>query len=275
MKTSITILIFLLLTQLHAQVPKVIHANERQAVAIFFPNQIRQAVVGSPDFTFSYNKENPQHVGLLQGIKGVRSNLLVITNTDEVFSYSLHYKKELDTLNYFVMSYERVGLEKPMVMIYPKIDSSKPIDTIISPTIQTKQSYREEYFKRFSNYHLNHNKNKLKRKRKKGVVLKLNDLIYDRTEVYALIEIKNKSGIDFEMDYLKMFKVNGTKRRKSSFQKLVLSPIYMYDLPKIIKAGERRDFVLTFPKVTFGDKEKLLLELKEKRGNRILQLINN
>ena len=108
------LLSILILGQTSAQELKTIGTNEREVVALFFPDEIRQAVVGSPNFTFSYNKENPQHVGLLQGVKGSESNLLVITATDEVYAYKLKYLNNLDTLNYFIPRNERIGFESPL-----------------------------------------------------------------------------------------------------------------------------------------------------------------
>lgn len=275
MKTILFIFSILLLGQIRAQDLNTIGANERQVVALFFPDEIRQAVVGSSDFTFSYNKENPQHVGLLQGVKGTESNLLVITASDEVFCYVLKYSRTLDTLTYFIPRKERIGLKKPFIISPIKNDVTIKIDSPSTKSSQTDSQNRLAYYKKFSKFHLRHNGNSLQRKRKKGMVLRLKDVIYDRTEVYVLIEIKNKSGIDFEMDYLKLFKVNGNKRKKSSYQKIEMKTIYEHNLPKIIRKGESRDFVLTVPKFTFGDTEKLLLELKEYRGNRILQLIHD
>ncbi len=267
------IISMLFLGVINAQELKTLFTNENNAVALFFPDEIQQAVVGSPNFTFSYNKENPQHVGLLQGVKGTDSNLLVITSSDEVFSYILKYRKSLDTLTHFVGKQERIGLEKSVSITALKNRMLVKTNPVFSQPSKVDSNYRVQYFEKFSSYHLKHNQNSLKKKRKKGVVMCLKDLVYDRTEVYAIIEIKNRSKIDFEIDYLKMFKVNGNRRRKSSYQKIEMKPIYRHNPPKIIEEGESRTFVLTTPKFTFGDKEKLLLELKETRGNRLLQLV--
>ncbi len=272
MKNTLFLFSIMIFAQTNAQDLRTISTNEREVVALFFPNEIRQAVVGSPNFTFSYNEEHPQHVGLLQGVKGSESNLLVITSTDEVYAYKLKYLNVLDTLNYFIPSNERIGFECPLFTPTSKSSASVLKDFVTMKTPQTDSPNRFEYFKKFSEFHLKHNRNSLKRKRKKGVVLHLKDLIYDRTEVFVLVEVKNRSGIDFELDYLKIYKVNGNKRKKSSYQKIEIEPVYRYSLPKIIKDGESREFVLAVPKFTFGDQEKLLLELKEHRGNRILQL---
>ena len=274
MKTIVIIISIFSLVQLNAQGLKTIYTNENKAVALFFPDEIQQAVVGSPNFTFSYNKENPQHIGLLQGVNGTDSNLLVITSSDEVFSYILKYRKSFDTITHFIAKQERIGLEKPVSITVLENKATIKSD---SPRTKSSQTYLHnplEYYKKFSKFQLRHNRNSLQRKRKNAIILRLKDLIYDRTEVYAIIEINNKSGIDFEMDYLKLFKVNGNKRKKSSYQKIELKPIYKHNLPKIIKVGESQSFILVVPKFTMGDSERILAELKERNGGRGININN-
>jgi hypothetical protein len=99
-------------------------------------------------------------------------------------------------------------------------------------------------------------------------------LVYDRSEVYAIIEIENRSEIDFEVDYLKIFEVNGNKKRKSSYQKLEMLPLFKYGFPKMVRYMESKRFVFVLPKFTLGDSEKLLLELNELHGGRILELMS-
>lgn len=262
---------FLIGIQINAQKAQTLYTNDNQVVGLFFPSSIRQAVVGSEDFTFSYNRENPQHIGLLQGNLGSKSNLLVITENGDVFSYVLAYRKKLDTLNHFVRPKERIGTERPSAGVISKSALSHlPVDSPKTDSSKVTIDYRMEYFKKFSEYHLKNNRNKLKHNRKDGLVIRLNDLIYDKTEVYAVIEIKNKSGIDFETDYLRIFKVNGNNRRKASYQKLILEPLLAYEFPAIIKDKKKASFVMVLPKFTLGDSEKLLFELKELRGGRII-----
>tara|TARA_R110001606_G_scaffold375295_2_gene533530 strand:+ start:243 stop:524 length:282 start_codon:yes stop_codon:yes gene_type:complete len=92
--------------------------------------------------------------------------------------------------------------------------------------------------------------------------------------VYLVIEIKNKSGVDFEIDYLNIYRTNGNNKRKASFQKLQQKAIYKYKMPHIIKNGERQRFVYVLPKFVLGTNEKLLLELQELKGSRRIELSN-
>ncbi|SDF00190.1 protein of unknown function [Pricia antarctica] len=273
MKLFLIAILLVIHTGMNAQNLRTIFTNERDAVALFFPNTIRQGLTGSESFTFSYNRENPQHVGIVQGVKGDRSNLLVITENGDVFSYRLVYRKVLDTLNYFVAGTERIGNEAP-ASIFSGIDSISKVGSTKKPDPGKVDSlrYRKEHFRKFSSFHLKHNDNLLKKRRKQGLVLRLKDLIYDRTEVYALVEIGNRSGIDLETDYLKVFKVHGNNRRKSSYQKLPLDILYRHNFPDKVRDGESASFVVVLPKFTLGDSEKLMLELSELHGSRNIRL---
>ncbi|MDT7828377.1 DUF4138 domain-containing protein [Pricia sp. S334] len=257
---------------IYAQSLKTIFTNERDAVALFFPGTISQALTGSENYTFSYNRDSPQHVGIVQGVRGKNSNLLVITETGDIYSYRLAYRKVLDTLSYFVKDVDRIGNEFPP-RVHARVDSvSKTVGSESYDSGGDSLRYRMKYFENFSFFQLEQNNGSLKRKRKKGVVLRLRDLIYDRNEVYALIEIRNRSGVDFEVDYLKNFKVHGNKRRKSSYQKIPLNMLYTKNFPKMVKDRQNVSFVVVLPKFTLGDSEKLMLELKERNGGRNMRL---
>jgi hypothetical protein len=252
---------------------KTIYTNKNQVVALFFPNPIRQALVGNNAFTFSYNKENAQNVGLLQGAAGEKSNLLVITENGSVYSYLLAYCKALDTLIFFVGTEESIGMERRSNEI---VVNDLMADSEIHPPVSyhvDSLMYRQEYFRRFSTYHLKHSKNSLEKKRKKGVILQLKDLVYDRGQVYAIVNLKNKFGIDYEVDYLKVYKINGNNRRKASYQKLQLESLHKQNFPNMVRDGENISFVIVLPKFTLGDSERLMFELDEQNGSRGLRLM--
>ncbi|MCF6348617.1 MAG: conjugative transposon protein TraN [Flavobacteriaceae bacterium] len=83
-----------------------------------------------------------------------------------------------------------------------------------------------------------------------------------------VIEIENKSGIDFEIDFLNIYRINGNKKRKASFQSLQQEVIYKHKMPSLIKNQYVQRFVYVLPKFVLGDNEKLLIELQELKGSR-------
>ena len=236
-----------------------IYANEHKNVALFFPKPIRQGITGASNFVFTYNREKQQYFGLLQAQPGTESNLLTVTNDGQVYSYILKYKKELPKLNYFVADKESIGNE-----IRKEIKEK--------PSVKSISEYRKRitFFEKFSNYLLKLKPENLKTKRKKGLKLRLQQMIYQGNEVYLTMEFTNNSGIDFEIDYLNVYRTNGNKKRKASYQRLEQEIIYRFKFPSMVKNNHTKRFVLTLPKFVLGDNEKLELELKELKGNRKL-----
>ena len=75
-----------------------IFANDKKNVSLFFPNPIRQGIVGSENFVFTYNRAKEQYFGLLQAKPGEASNLLIINTNGSIFSYIVSYKEQLEKL---------------------------------------------------------------------------------------------------------------------------------------------------------------------------------
>ena len=261
MKTIIIIVITLFTNLVSAQQKlDTIYANDKKNVALFFPEPIRQGITGTPNFVFTYNREKEQYFGLLQATPGTESNLLTVTKNGLVYSYILKYKEQLPKLNYFITAKESIGSERPLILK----------QKLIAQTLD-----RIDYFKKFSNHLLKSNSGSIATKRKKGVKLQLQKMVYNASEVYLVLEIKNKSEIDFEIDYLDIYRVSGNKKRKASHQKLLIQADYKHKIPSTVKVKESQRFIYVLPKYVLGDHEKLHIELKEKKGGRKLILIKS
>ncbi|MEE9361403.1 MAG: DUF4138 domain-containing protein [Cellulophaga sp.] len=258
MKTYITLILLTHSIAISAQQPQdTIYANDQKNVALFFPSPIRQGITGANHFVFTYNREKEQYFGLLQAKPGAESNLLTVTSDGSVYSYILKYSEELPELNYFINENEKIGSE------LPKKIKNKPI---IKPL--NNYANRITHFQKFSEYLLKSNFERIETRRKKGIKIQLQKMAYDASEVYLVIEVKNKSGITFEIDYLNVYRTNGNNKRKASYQRLQQEVIYRHKMPKSTTDGESQRFVYVLPKFVLGDNEKLMLELKELEGSR-------
>ncbi len=234
-----------------------IYANNRKNVALFFSDPIRQGVTGTKNFVFTYNREKEQYFGLLQAVPGKESNLLVVTNNGDVYAYIIKFKKKLPELNYFIAKEESIGKERPVLDDIRK--DSIPLDL---------KALKLHGYKDFCKYLLGTKLKRLASAKKQGLKLRLQAKEYKNTEVYLVIEMTNTSTIDFEIDQLQIFITNGTKRRKSSFQKLLQKVIYKHKFPEMIKKEASQKFVFVLPKFVLGEMEKLQIEIYEKNGGR-------
>ena len=265
MKNTLLFLSLALSISISAQQPlDTIYANEQKNVALFFPSPIRQGITGGSHFVFTYNREKEQYFGLLQAKPGSESNLLTVTSDGSVYSYILQYSEKLSKLNYFVAANESIGNEAPLDK--PVLQSKKNIVT---------DENKIPYFQRACNSLLKPKSQVIATERKQGIKLELEQMVYDGSEVYLVIKIKNTSGINFEIDYLNVYRINGNNKRKASCQHLPQAVIYQHNSSNIILNGQSQQFVYVLPKFVLGDNEKLMLELKELNGSRKVILEDN
>ncbi|MCK0135987.1 DUF4138 domain-containing protein [Arenibacter sp. S6351L] len=266
MKKSIPLLgLLIIMASLEGQNAKVIdtiYANEQKTVSLFFPDPIRQGITGSHNYAFSFNREKAQYFGLLQATPGEESNLLVVTQDGGVYSYLLRYSQKLEKLNYFIADSERIGNERTGPFILPQ----KNISLVDSDTIPT--SDKSVDYSKLCAQLLRNPKPFDQIKYKDGVTIRMAKSIYYLNEVYIVFEIDNDSQIDFEINTLNLYKVNGNKKRKASYQELLLSPIYKFKMPQLVFKGQQVHFVCVYPKFTLGAREKLMVKLEELNGNR-------
>lgn len=243
-----------------------IYANEKMNLALFFPTNILQGIVGAKNFVFSYNRERAQPLGLLKATKGNQSNLLVLTADGKVYSYIIKYATSLTEMNRFISLTESIGNERKKSPFMVK-DSSKSDSNMVA-----KKKYSKEFLEKSCIAILKQPQRKNIIKTKNGISLAIKNMFYYEDLVFIQFEIKNESGIDFDVDYLKLAMVIGNDKRKASYQSVSLTPQYTYKVPAKTRHGQTSKFIYVIPKFTLGDNEKLQLSLKELKGNRELLL---
>lgn len=248
-------------TPLMAQKPlDTLYANHRLNMALFFPRPIEKAITGSPNYVFSYDRDDAGHLGLLQATPGPESNLFVVTNDGSVYSYVLKYGESLSMLYHFVDKADRIGTEAP-----EPIRKDKELvrdSTLISGALRSQ--FLDSLLKPIGR--------NIATERYRGLKMKLNGIVHVEDNVYLPLHITNRSGIDFEVDYLKVFLVNGNTKTKSSYQRMEQFLIEEYRMPKVLMDGQSYGAVLVLPKWVMGRMERLEIELKEKHGHRKLLL---
>ncbi|MBZ9629776.1 conjugative transposon protein TraN [Salegentibacter sp. LM13S] len=262
MKSLFQIYLFLILPGILTAQAETIYCNEFQNVVVMSPSPISQAVTGSEHFVFTYDKTRSDSIGLLQGKPGHPSNLVVRTMDGAVYTYTLKYRDSLLDYTYQINRANKISL----------------IDSVTSnkkPTLKKKEIFNErkqKYYQKLSTYFATKAKKRLAVKRKDEMRIEVLGLQHHRDEVYVTFSIKNRSTINYEIGSLALFKVQGKKSRRSSFQKIRLEPLYTKKQPEIILKEELRQFTVVYPKFSLGEHQKLRLELNEDQGSRFIGL---
>ncbi|WP_299800744.1 DUF4138 domain-containing protein [uncultured Maribacter sp.] len=266
MKNSVLIIAVICISAFaKAQTTKVldtIYANDTKNVALFFPEPIRQGVTGSDNFVFTYNREKEQYFGLLQATPGKESNLLIINRNGAIFSYIIRYRKQLSKLNYFVSQSSSIGNEKPII-----------IDTTEVTEVENLVDNSRFYYTKFSSYLLER-KQRIGtiQKRNESIVLSVENIVFDKEELYFVIQIENKSSLDYDLNFLNLSLETTQKGKRKSLQKLLQEPIFKHNVPSRIAEGEVVKLVYVMPKFSIINDRRLVVELNEKNGERDLKL---
>lgn len=264
MKKFLIIVVFVLgIIPLHAQNPAVLFCNERQNVAVVLPSPICNAITGSEDFVFSYNPAATDTLGLLQARQGRPSNLFIRTNDGQLYSFLLKYKDSLPAFTYFIQA--------PL----PKTQKeSKELKIILKPSLKSSAAISDSLHDILCSSFLKipRGTKPLASARKYHVSFRMWEFQYLNDKVYVSFEIHNRSGIDFNLNQIAMNVVQGSKKRKSSYQEIHLEPMYAYKRPGLIAASKKRYFMLVYQKFTLDAQQHLEISIDEKKGNRYLNL---
>ncbi|WP_179021815.1 DUF4138 domain-containing protein [Winogradskyella forsetii] len=239
-----------------------IYANDNKNVSLFFPEPIRQGITGSENFVFTYNRDKEQYFGLLQAQPGKESNLLVINRNGSIFAYIVKYKAKLSKLNYFIPLSHSIGNERPKVT-----------DSIQTEISEKKIDNNTYYYQKFCSYLLDRKQHfGYFTKRNSRVILSLDNIVFDKEELYFVIQIRNNSTLDYDLNFLNISIETRQKGKKKSLQRLYQEPIYKHQLPSKIAVGKIARFIYVMPKFSLSNDRRLILELNEKDGERNIEM---
>lgn len=154
-----------------------------------------------------------------------------------------------------------IGNEKPIALDSTTI--VKYEDTIDNST----------YYNKFCSY-LVGRKQRIGRlkKRNESIILSVENIVFDKEELYFVIQVENKTSLDYDLNYLKLSIETRKKGKKKSLQRLYQEPVFKYNLPSKVKENETVRLVYVLPKFSIGNDRRAVIELYEKNGERNLKL---
>jgi hypothetical protein len=104
------------------------------------------------------------------------------------------------------------------------------------------------------------------------MVLEVENIVFDKEELYFVIKVKNNSTLDYDINFLNFSVDTRKKGRKKSLQRLHQVPLYRHLLPERIKEGKTGRMVYVLSKFSLSDERLLLLQLNENKGERNIEL---
>ncbi|MDT0651944.1 DUF4138 domain-containing protein, partial [Autumnicola edwardsiae] len=102
--------------------------------------------------------------------------------------------------------------------------------------------------------------------------LTVENIVFDKDELYFVIEIENTSTMDYDLNFLNLSVETRQKGKRKSLQRLYQEPIYKHNLPSKIMENETARFVYVLSKFSLSDDRRAILELNEKNGERNIKM---
>src|SRR5680860_1268499 len=108
--------------------PITVEANENTTVSFFFPSPISKVI--EPAAHFSFKREPDGNLATLKAKKGNPSNLTVITEDGDIFSFALSYSETIQNFTFVLSPEQAIGKRGRLPLIH-----------ISEPTRRTPISY--------------------------------------------------------------------------------------------------------------------------------------
>lgn len=263
----------------------VIFCTSNKNTNLFFTNPIKKGIVGNQNFTFGYSKDVGSKIGILKAVPGEESNLLVITENGNIFSFIIRYSKDIQKLNYFINDSLSVGnelgemavsvnskrevkeekKEKPALAEMVTINNFEENDllandsTAVYKKICLKEMVKSTFYNRI--YGAN-----------SKVTIKLKNISYINEDLYFTLILKNDSSLDYDINYLNFYIKSRNKKKNTTTQTIPYKYKYVHNLPTRIRANENIEVVFVYSKFSINENKIILIEMAEDRGERTISL---
>lgn len=274
---------------------KTLLVSDNQNLLLSFESSIIQGICGHTNFKFAFDVNEQNTYGIVRGTKGENSTLHIITNDGNVYAFKLQFKDDISLFSAFIPASDAVGninqnntIDTPastVLNIPEKIEIPKGIqkDTVAHYNGRTKTEIDYLYNRDRNEYYRKYCSNLIGQKpfykrfytENDDIVIYLDEINYNRNELYFKIRIKNNSGVDYTTNFISFSKTGRKAFKNSSSQALELSTVYSYYGFKTIPAGQEKTAIYVFQKFGINKDKVIDIELNESKGERNLNLIIN
>jgi conjugative transposon TraN protein len=213
---------------------------------LIFPYEIKSVDRGSRDV-------------LVQKAKGIENVLQVKANAENFIATNLSVITADGKLYSFAVSYTN----NPALL-----NISFATDSTIHFTDENfNEAWLENEAKKISKqYHFMHIKT-----RNEQMKLFLNGIYISKGVLWFSMQLSNHSLIDYHPDYIKFFVQDKHKAKRTAEQRTELEPIYQITIP-VISGKNKRKMVFAFDQFTLPKGKRLVCQISEKNGGRLLML---
>jgi len=231
---------------------------------LIFPSNIRYVDLGS-DYIIAEKAEDAENVLRIKAaVKDFEpeTNFSVITNDGQFYNFNVYYSPYPENLSF--------NLSKMQNELNNTIENKIHFVELGEEPLTTTDLILENIYKK--------NKSMIKHigAAKYGIQFILKSIYYDEGKYYFHLEVKNRSNVPFEIDFIHFKIANKKLVKRSVIQNQLLNPLRTYQALETVKGKSIGRNIYVLDQFTLSDHQALFIEIFEKNGGRhqTLQLDN-
>ncbi|MDH5033872.1 conjugative transposon protein TraN [Chryseobacterium cucumeris] len=223
---------------------------------LLFPSPIRYVDLGSENLIANKAEDVANVLRIKSSVRDFEeeTNFSVITQDGKFYNFDVFYSSYPDTLNYDLLKLQRnQEKEYSTDVLFEELkgESSSLTELLIKTLYQLpKRTVKHIGSKSF------------------GIQFLLKSLYAHEGKFYFIFQIKNKSNVSFDVDFV-TFKITDKKNLKRTVvQDKVLSPIRTYSRDSTVNYQSDGEFLYLMDQFTLLEDQIVEIELMEKDGGR-------
>lgn len=238
-----------------------IGVNNNMFVQLVFPSNVQSTRLGNISGAQVTTADNTVAVQTL-GEMRKDTNLAVKTVDGRYYIFILTYTDEIPQLFYNIKANQAQNFEYE--------SSAKKGDKVVNAEIKNEQtsSVEDKILKR-KGFITIRNVSTYKK-----IDLHIKGIYIKEDKLYFYMEIANRSNIKYNINKLTFITLSKQKfKRELQAEEIEYEPIYTYPETVEIEAKSRKKIVVVFNKFTLNEEKDLEVQLSEKEGERIVNLL--
>ena len=100
----------------------------------------------------------------------------------------------------------------------------------------------------------------------------IENIVFDKEELYFVVQVKNASTLDYDLNFLNFSVITRQKGKKKSLQRIYQEPLFVFNQPNKIRENETVRMVYVLPKFSMSNDRRAIVELNENSGERNIKL---
>lgn len=189
----------------------------------------------------------------------IKTNMLVVTEDNSVYSFNLAYADTLNTYVYIIKKEKATNFTR---QVSSSPDTKKQVDSLNNSEILNKILCNQN----------NLTRTEVAKKGKMTMFIK-NIFVYN-DNLYFQIEIMNKSNLKYIIDFYNLYMKSKLKKalKSTTAQDIQIPFAFLHEEIREIKAGKIETIIILVKKFTLENDKIACLEIYEKDGGRHLKI---